>query len=86
MSRKEGKKKWKFFWKNIDGLGRINRLAAGIAALAAAFYSQQDKVKSIALTVMGLDLVFAGLVKWCPMRAILKRPTRRAYRAHYPEG
>lgn len=81
--RKE--RKWRFYWKNIGGLGRLNRLVAGVASLAAAARLQdENKGAALGLAVMGADLLFAALLGWCPARALLRRPTRRAYRRHYP--
>ncbi|MBU4175168.1 MAG: hypothetical protein KKB90_01090 [Actinobacteria bacterium] len=28
--KKEKELKWRFYWKNIDGLGRFNRLVGGL--------------------------------------------------------
>jgi hypothetical protein len=84
---KKEKKKWKFFWKNVGGLGRLNRLVAGAAMLYGASKMKDDMQKSAALAAFGTYLiVIGGLLGWCSLRALLHKPTRRARLRHYPEG
>ena len=79
------KPEWKFFWKNVDGLGRINRMGAGAALLIAA--SQiKDKQKAALLALPGAYMLTVGFLRWCSLRALLKKPTKRAFRRHYPEA
>lgn len=80
------KVEWKFFWKNVDGLGMLLRVGAGIAFLAAARMSKDDKKRASLLTVLGVMEVAFGLLKWCPLRALRGKPTKRAYLKHYPEA
>jgi hypothetical protein len=57
MSDKHGQNdeaKWHFFWKNIDGLGRLMRLSLGIGLLVAAREMKEDKTKSGLLSECGL--------------------------------
>ncbi|MHB8895455.1 MAG: YgaP family membrane protein [Candidatus Geothermincolia bacterium] len=89
MAKKEKKEKqsWKFFWKNVGGLGRLNRLVAGIAMIYGATKIKDDTKKAAALAAFGTYLVvIGGLLGWCSLRATFKKPTKRAYRRHYPEG
>jgi hypothetical protein len=83
--KKEKKEKWRFWWKNIGGLGRINRLLAGVALLGLAWVIQDDKKKSAFAALMAADMLIAALLKWCPARAFLKWPTKRARLRHYPK-
>lgn len=80
------KPKWKFFWKNVGGLGMLLRVGMGIALLAAAKMSSEDKKRAAVLGVLGLMEIKFGLLKWCPLRAIRKKPTKRAFLRHYPES
>lgn len=73
--------KWHFFWKNIDGLGKFNRIAAGLGLVAAAFVNKQSKLTALIMGAMGLELVASGFMHWCFLRALLRRPTRRARKA-----
>jgi hypothetical protein len=83
---KEEKKKWKFLWKNVGIGGRLNRLIAGAALIFGATKLKDDPQKAAALTAFGAYLiVIGGLLGWCSLRATLKKPTKRAYRRHYPE-
>ncbi|MBU1670357.1 MAG: DUF2892 domain-containing protein [Actinobacteria bacterium] len=85
-SRKE-KKKWRFYWKNVNGLGRLLRIAAGAAFLYAASQMKDDQTTAGALGLFGIYLiVVGGLLRWCSLRALLHKPTKRAYLKHYPEG
>jgi Inner membrane protein YgaP-like, transmembrane domain len=80
------KPKWKMFWKNVDGLGRLNRLVAGAAIIYLAL---QDKEKGPNPLLVGFGaylIVVGGLLQWCSLRALLKKPTKRAFRRHYPEA
>jgi len=86
MGKKKEKKKWKFFWKNIGGLGRLNRMIAGIALIAAAALSREDKMKSTALAGTGVVFLVDAYLAWCSLRALLKKPSKRAYLRHYPEA
>lgn len=87
MKAKKKNVKWRFFWKNVGGLGRLNRLAAGIAALALASQMKEDQKNAAALAAFGMYLaVVGGLLGWCSLRALLKRPTKRAFRRHFPEA
>lgn len=85
MGKKKEKEKWKFFWKNIDGLGRFNRLMVGLGLIAAAAMSREDKLKSAALGLAGVVFLVDAYLAWCSLRALLKKPSKRAYRRHYPE-
>jgi len=78
--KKEKELKWRFYWKNIDGLGRLNRLVGGLLLLALSWSVKDDRKKAVPAFLMGLDLIVAGLLKWCPLRAFLKRPTWMARR------
>jgi len=83
---KKEKKKWKFFWKNVCGLGRLNRIVAVVAMLYGASKMKDDMPKSAALAAFGTYLiVIGGLLGWCSLRATLHRPTKCARRRHYPE-
>jgi hypothetical protein len=89
MSRKgrKEKKKWKFLWKNVNGLGRLLRLGLGAALLYAASQMKDDQTTAGALGLFGIYLiVVGGLLRWCSLRALLKKPTKRARLRHYPEG
>jgi|GEM_PF-808346 Protein of unknown function (DUF2892) len=77
---------WKFFWKNVGGLGMILRIAAGIAFLAAAKSSSENPTRAAALGLMGVFEIMAGLCRWCPLRALRRKPTKRALKRHYPEA
>jgi hypothetical protein len=88
MAKKEKKekKRWKFFWKNIGLGGRLNRLAAGAAMIYAATQMKEDPEKAAGLAAFGGYLVVVGgLLGWCSLRALLRKPTKRARRRHYPE-
>ena len=78
------KEEWHFFWKNIDGLGMILRVLGGIAIIMWARSNEEDP-KAMAATAYGVSMIFDGLVRWCPLRAIFRNPSKRAYRRHYPE-
>ena len=84
--KKKKKKKWRFFWKNIGCLGRLNRLVAG-AGLIAAAYMAKDEEEGIALLLAGWGaaFIFDGLMRWSVWRAIFRRPSKSAYRKRYPE-
>lgn len=88
MSRKKKpeERKWRFYWQNINGLGRFNRFVWGLLMLGLAVAVKDDRKKAIPAALIGMDLIVAGLLKWCPLRAILKRPTRRARKRHFPKG
>jgi len=84
--QKKEKQRWKFLWKNVGGLGRLNRIAAGAALLYAASKMKDDPEISAALMAFGGYLiVIGGLLGWCSLRALLHKPTKRARRRHYPE-
>ena len=80
----EEKEEWHFFWKNIGGLGMILRVLGGIAIIMWARTNVEDP-KAKAASAYGAMMIFDGLLRWCSLRAILKRPTKSAYRRHYPE-
>jgi hypothetical protein len=82
--REVEKEEWHFFWKNIGGLGMLLRVLGGIALIMWA-RSKEDDPKATAATVYGATMIFDGLCRWCPLRAVLRNPTKRAYRRHYPE-
>ncbi len=82
---KKEKKKWKFFWKNVDGGGLLLRVAAGLALIGAAAQTSEDVQKAKFLGIAGAYLVVVGLLRWCSLRALLKKPTKRAFLRHYPE-
>lgn len=82
----EEKPKWKFCWKNVGWFGMLLRIGMGIALLAAAKSAGDDKKKAGALGLLGLMEIKFGLLRWCPLRAIRKKPTKRAFRRHYPEA
>lgn len=78
--------KWKFFWKNVGGLGRLNRLVAGVVFI---FLAVRDKESGPNHLLLGFGLylvIVGGLLRWCSLRAALKKPTKRAYLRHYPEA
>jgi hypothetical protein len=84
--QKKEKKRWKFLWKNVGGLGRLNRIAAGAALLYGASKLKDDPEKAAVLAGFGTYLiVIGGLLGWCSLRALLHKPTRRARLRHYPE-
>lgn len=87
MSKKKRAKKpeWKFFWKNVDGLGRINRMGAGAALLALAFQNKDEGPNPL-MVCAGAYLLVVGFLRWCSLRALLKKPTKRAFLRHYPEA
>jgi Inner membrane protein YgaP-like, transmembrane domain len=83
---KAEKPEWKFMWKNVDGLGRLNRLVAGVVII---YLATQNKEKGSNPLLVGFGaylIVVGGLLKWCSLRALLKKPTRRAFLRHYPEA
>jgi len=83
---KKEKKRWKFLWKNVGGLGRLNRIAAGVALLYGASKMKDDTEKAAAMVGFGTYLiVIGGLLGWCSLRAVCKKPTKRAFRRHYPD-
>jgi hypothetical protein len=87
MSDKNGQNdeaKWHFFWKNIDGLGRLTRLSLGIALIIAAREMKEDKNKSGLLQVSAAWLLVEGFFRWAPWRAFLGHPSKRARLRHYP--
>lgn len=85
MKEKEEKVKWKMFWKNVSIFGMLWRVAAGAALIAAASKSTEDRSRATVLGLAGLFVVFEGLLRWCSLRGLFKRPTRRAFLRHYPE-
>lgn len=79
------KPEWKFFWKNVDGLGRINRMGAG-ALLIFAASRMKDNQKAALLILPGAYLMTVGFMRWCSLRALIGKPTKRAFLRHYPEA
>ena len=74
---------WHFFWKNIDGLGRLMRLSLGVLLLAGAHTAEEDTIKYAC--VLGAGWLFMeGLCRWAPWRALLRHPSKRARLSHYP--
>lgn len=85
--KKEEKVKWKFLWKNVGWFGMLLRVASGAALIAAAAgLAGEDDQKAQMLSVMGGIFIVEGLLRWCSLRALFKRPTKRAFRRHYPEA
>lgn len=83
---KQEKKRWKRRWKNVGWFGRLNRLAAGIALLYGASKMKEDTQTAGAMAGFGIYLiVIGGLLGWCSVRALFKKPTKRAFRRHYPD-
>jgi hypothetical protein len=80
----EEEEEWHFFWKNIGWFGMLLRVLGGVAIIMWARSNKEDS-KAMAATVYGASMIFDGLCRWCSLRAILKKPTKRAYRRHYPE-
>lgn len=80
----EEEEKWRFFWKNINGLGMLIRVLGGIALIMWA-RSNEEEPMAKAASAYGITMIIDGLLRWCPMRAVFKRPTKRAHRRHYPE-
>jgi len=83
---KAEKPKWKIYWKNVDGLGRLNRLVAGAVII---FLATQNKEKGPNPLLIGFGaylIVVGGLLRWCSLRALLKKPTKRAFLRHYPDA
>lgn len=77
---------WKRRWKNVGWFGRLNRLVAGVALLYGAGKMKDNVPASGALAAFGGYLVVVGgLLGWCSLRALLKKPTGRAFRRHYPD-
>lgn len=85
-SKKAAKPKWKFFWKNVDGLGRINRMAAGAGLIYLANKMKDEGPQATLLTAFGVYLLVVGFLRWCSLRALFKKPTRRAFKRHYPKA
>ena len=84
--QKKEKKRWKFLWKNITWMGRLNRIVAGAALLYGASKLKDDPEKAALLAGAGTYLiVIGGLLGWCSLRALLHMPTKRARLRHYPE-
>jgi hypothetical protein len=81
----EEEEEWHFFWKNIGWFGMILRVLGGIAIIMWARSKEEDP-KAMAATAYGVWMIIDGLCRWCPLRAIRRRPTKRAYRRHYPEA
>jgi hypothetical protein len=77
---------WKFCWKNVGWLGMLLRIAAGVAFIAAASKATGDNKHANLLRVVGVMEVAFGLLRWCPLRALRGKPTKRAIRRHYPEA
>ena len=77
--QKKEKKRWKFLWKNVGGLGRLNRIAAGAALLYGASKLKDDPEKAAVLAGFGTYLiVIGGLLGWCSLRRRgLSRVARR---------
>lgn len=94
MSKKQKKAArpdWKFFWKNVDGLGRLNRMAAGAGLIYLAGKMKDGSESSAGpnatlLTAFGVYLLVVGFLRWCSLRALFKKPTRKAFKRHYPEA
>jgi len=82
---KEEKPRWKFFWKNLTGFGRLARMAMGGALIYMATQSEEDKGPKMPMLAGGICLLVVGLIGWDSTRAIFKRPTKKAYLRHYPE-
>lgn len=82
--KKKGREKWKFLWKNLGCLGRLLRLGAGGALVYAGVNSEDDKQKKMMTGLGAYLIVFGGLLGWCSLRALLHKPTKRAYLRHYP--
>ncbi|MDD5747720.1 MAG: DUF2892 domain-containing protein [Actinomycetota bacterium] len=84
--RKEKKAEWHFFWKNIGWFGMFLRAMTGTAALAAiSSFSDNPRVQKV-LAGVGAFFLFNGLLRWCPLRAILGKPTRSAYLRRCPDA
>ncbi len=87
MSKKKAKKpRWKFFWKNVDGLGRINRMAAGAALIYLGTKMKDEGPRATLLTAFGVYMLVVGFLRWCSLRALLRKPTKKAFKRHYPEA
>jgi hypothetical protein len=87
MSDKNGEKEeasWRFFWKNINGLGRLTRLSLGAALLLAAREMKEDKIKSGILVLTSVWLFVEGIFRWAPWKALLWHHSKRARLKHYP--
>jgi hypothetical protein len=78
------KEEWKCCWKNIGGLGMLLRVLGGVALIMWARSNKEDP-KAKAASIYGVTMIIDGLCRWCPLRAIRRRPTKRAYHRHYPE-
>jgi hypothetical protein len=84
-TRKE-KKKWRFFWKNFCGFGAVIRLAAAGALFFVSYrMKDEDELMAMLLGGWGGAFLFDAVTRWSPYRALLKWPTRCAYKRHYPE-
>ena len=83
---KDVKHEWKFFWKNVDGLGRINRMAAGALFVYLASTMKEKNSNAVFLAGPGIYLLVVGFLQWCSLRALFRKPTKRAYLRHYPEA
>ena len=84
---KAEKPRWKLVWKNVDGLGRINRMAAGAGLLyLASRMKEEGGLNAMLLGGFGAYLMLFGFLRWCSLRALFKKPTRRAFLRHYPEA
>jgi hypothetical protein len=80
----EVEEKWRFFWKNIGLLGMLLRVLGGVAIIMWA-RSQEDNPLAMPATIYGASMILDGLCRWCPLRAVRRKPTKRAYRRHFPE-
>lgn len=85
--KKKEKRKWKFFWKNIGGLGVLNRLVAGGIVFAVSYMmKEEDEFKSLVLAAWGAAFIFDAVMHWSVWRAILRRPSKHAVRKRYGEA
>jgi hypothetical protein len=82
---KEEKPKWKFFWKNLSGFGRLGRMVLGGVLIYLATQSDEDEGPKMPLLAGGICLLVVGLLGWDSTRALFKRPTKKAFLRHYPE-
>jgi len=85
MRANEVQIKWRFYWKNVGWFGMLWRMAAGVIILSQVKSIKDDPQTQGLLALIGGAFLLEGLLRWCPLRAILRKPSKRALRRHLPE-